>query len=375
MLTSTEKWIFKKLMTLKVRASLYGRIADFLQAKIPLNQTLLQLRNRYRRQLSLGEQLRMRFDSSFQPKGDFRAQVLSEWLEGLGTGQKFNEVIREWVPPNEHMLILAGERGASLPEGLRNASGMSEANTKIKKAIIGKSVQPAVLLLALFGMFMLFQRKIAPIFLRMKPLETWGASARRLYDISYFLDHYSLLTLGLLVVFSYGLLLTLPRWTGVWRQRFDALPPWSIYRVQNASSFLIGLASLLNAKVPMNVSLQMMHRNSTAYMQWHLERMMNILASGVSNQGVALNTGLLDSETAGDVEDFSQIISFSESIQEVGQKTLTASLERIDAVMGAMQTMMLLLVAGCVMWIYSTTYLMMTDLANSATNTSAMHGG
>lgn len=369
-LSTLEKRIHKLMFGLQVRTSLYKRIASFLEAKIPLTEGLLLLRNRYRKQLGLGEKLRQRFSPGYVPKGDFRGVIINEWLERIATGERFSEAIKEWVPSNEFMLVAAGERGKGLGPGMMDAARMSQANSQIKKTIVGNSIQPIVLVLALMAMFILFQRKMVPIFIKLRPVDTWPSSATRLYNISYFVDHYLLLVLGLLVAIAYGLLLTLPRWRGVWRQRFDAFPPWSIYRTQQASSFLIGLASLLRAGVPLNAALQMMHRNGTRYFRWHLERMMYTLSGGL-NQGVALNTGLLDRETAGEVEDYSRMRSFREAIEEMGHRTMEQSLERIQNSMGILKNLMLLVVAGTVLWIYATTYLLQADLANSATSPNA----
>lgn len=368
--TSLEKRLLKFMFTLRVRTSLYKRIASFLQAKITLAEGLVLLRDRYRKELGLSEKIKSRFSPGFVPKGDFRATIINEWLERMASGERFSDAIREWVPSNEHMLIAAGEQGKGLGPGMMDAAGMSMANSRIKKTIIGRSIQPAVLVFALMAMFILFQSKMVPIFIHLKPVETWPSSAIKLYNISYFIDHYLLLVIASIIGFVYGILLTLPRWRGPWRQRFDSIPPWSIYRTQQASSFLIGLASLLAAGVPINRALQLMHRNGSPYFRWHLERMMNMLASGV-NQGVALNTGLLDKETAGEVEDYSRMRSFRDAIAEMGQRTLEESLQRIESNMEAIKNIMLIIVAGSVLWIYATTYLLQADLANSATSPSA----
>jgi len=293
----------------------------------------------------------------------------------MANGAQFQDAIKPWIPHGEHMLIAAGARGAGLATGMKEAANLSQANAQMKKTIIGQSIQPAVLVLALVGMFILFQSKMVPIFRVIKPVEAWPSSALRLYNISYFIDHYVLLVIGLMVGAGYGIMLTLPRWRGNGRAFFDSLPPWSIYRIQQSSAFLIGLSSLMEAGVTTYAALQMMHRNGSLYFRWHLERMMAKMATGDSNTGAAMNTGLLDRETAGDVEDYSQLGSFRNAIKEIGKKNLEDSLERIQGAMNALKNVMLILVAGVVLWIYATTYLLQADIANSATNPRAAVGG
>ena len=368
--------LLKFMLTLRARISLYKRLSQFIEAQITLNESLDRIRRRYRQQTSLLEKLRMKLDQNFQPQGDFRAQILGDWIDRMADGAHFQDAIRPWIPTGEHMLIAAGVRGAGPATGMREAANLSMANSVMKKTIIGQSIQPVVLLMALVAMFILFQKKMVPIFKTLKPVAQWPSSAMKLYNISYFVDHYLLLVVAILVGIAYVIMLSLPRWRGKGRSIADYFPPWSIYRVQQSSAFLIGLSSLMEAGVTTFNSLQMMHRNGSPYLRSHLERMMANMSKGGTNLGASLNTGLLDQETAGNVEDYSQVGTFRTAIKEIGSLNLEESLSRIQVAMGFMKNLMLVLVAGVVLWIYATTYLLQANLANSVTsspNTSMPH--
>lgn len=370
-INSFQHRLLRFQLGLSARISLYKRLSQFIDAQITLGESLERIRRRYRQQASLLEKIRMRFDRNFKPEGDFRAKILGDWVDRMAEGGQFPDAIRNWIPTGEHMLIAAGARGAGLATGMKEAANLSVANAQMKKAIIGQSIQPGVLILALVGMFMLFQRKMVPIFRTIKPVEAWPSSALKLYNISYFIDHYFFLVIAAMIGCGYGIMLTLPRWRGGGRNLVDGLPPWSIYRIQQASAFLIGLSSLMEAGVTTFNALQMMHRNGSPYFRAHLEKMMSNMSRGGPNLGASLNTGLLDQETAGDVEDYSQLGSFRSAIKEIGKKNLDESLERIQAAMGMLKNVMLIMVAGVVLWIYATTYLLQADIANSATNPHA----
>jgi type II secretory pathway component PulF len=257
---------------------------------------------------------------------------------------------------------------------MNEAAGMSMANARMKKTIIGQSIQPLVLTAAVMSMFILFQARMVPIFEKIKPVAAWPSGAVRLYNISYFIEHYLLLVVAAMVGMGYVFLVSLPRWKGPRRAMVDTMPPWSVYRVQQSSAFLIALSSLMTAGVTVYASLQLLHRNGSPYLRWHLERMMSAMSQGADNPGAAMNTGLLDKETAGEVEDYSQLGSFREAIQTIGKQNLEDSLERIALTMGALRNVMLIAVAGTVMWIYGTTYMLQADIANSAGSASGAAG-
>lgn len=73
---------------------------------------------------------------------------------------------------------------------------------------------------------------------------------------------------------------------------------------------------------------------------------------GGGNMGRALNTGLLDKETAGDVEDYSRLGSFSEAIYLLGSRSLENSIKIIQARMAIVKNLMLVLVAIIIVAIY-----------------------
>lgn len=365
-MTKIERAFLKFRFGLKVRTSLYKRIAQFLAGKIPLVETMTRIRDRYQKEVSPVESIIMRFKPDYRPRGDFRAQIMSDWLEKMAQGMRPAQAMQDWIPTSEYTLISAGERGRGMAAGLREAATMSLANSRMKKTILANSVQPIVLLGAVVAMLMMFQMKMVPIFVTFKKPELWPSSAHTLYSISYFVQHYLLFVIAVLAALTWIFFVTLPRWKGPRRATIDAIPPWSVYRTQQASAFLLALSSLTAAGVTVYAAMQLLHRNGSPYFRWHLEKMMAMMSRGADNPGAAMNTGLLDKETAGEVEDYSQLGAFKEAIREIGSRNLDESIERIEATMGVLKNIMLIFVAGVVMWIYGTTYMLMATLANGA---------
>lgn len=320
------------------RISLYERMAAFLNAGIAVFEAADAIRNR------------------MEKRKDVRARMLQEWLTVMRDGVRFSEAIKEWIPASEYMLISSGERGQGLVSGLQEAARLSIAASKIKKAIFVGAALPTMLTLMLAAMIGGFDIYMAPVFKNLLPVTQWPESAQTLYGISHFITQY---WLWLLVGMGGGatlISLTINGWVGRIREVFDHMPPWSIYKNYQASSFLIGLASMLKAGIALNDALKIMNRNASPWMKVHIEQMLSSMKGGGGNYGEAMDTGLFDEEVAGDIIDYSRLSSFEHAIYTIGERMVHIGVERTNEKMAVAKNLMLFLVAGTVFWIYFTSY-------------------
>lgn len=327
------------------RISLYERMSAFLKAGIPVFDAVEAIRSR------------------MEKNKDVRAYMFEEWLNAMRSGSRFSEAVRPWIPSSEYMLVSSGEQGGRLMDGLNEATRLSTAASKIKKAIIAGAALPALLFFMLGGMVAGFDVYMAPVFKNLLPVREWPESAQTLYGISHFLTSYWYIIIsglaGSTVLISY----TINGWVGRLREVFDRLPPWSVYKNYQASSFLIGLASMLKAGVALNDALKMMLKNASPWLGVHITQMLAALKSGGSNYGEALDTGLFDPETAGDITDYARLSSFENAIYTIGERMVVLGVERTNQKMDVAKNMMLFLVAGTVFWIYFTSYSLQTVIA------------
>lgn len=343
------KWC-KMTFNIKSRISLYDRLSAFLSNNIPIYNTLESIKNRYKK------------------NNDIRYIMLEEWLTTMKKGNDFSMAIKEWIPANEYMLISAGEKGKGLVLGLKEASRLSTASAKIKSAIIAGTAMPVVLFTMLLVMLAGFKLYMAPAFENLLPVPQWPEGAQNLYNISNFIVSSTYIIIGTLIGLGILISTTIDKWKGPIRDKFDNLPPWSVYKSYQASAFLISVSSMLQAGISLNDSLKILHKNAAPWTKDHLEQMMLKLRKGTSNFGAALNTGMLDEEVAGDVEDYSKLSSFENAMYSIGEKTITESVIKIATKMEVAKNILLVLVATSVGWIYSTSYGLQTVIADQANN-------
>lgn len=328
------------------RISLYERMSAFLAAGIPVFDALEAIRSR------------------MEKRKDIRAEMFAQWLTVMRSGSRFSDAVKDWVPKAEFMLISSGEQGGRLIDGLNEAARLSTASAKIKQAIIGGAALPALLIFMLSGMISGFDIYMAPVFKNLLPVSQWPDGAQTLYAMSHFMTSYWYLILIFIGVTATLISYTINVWVGGARELFDHLPPWSVYKNYQASSFLIGLASMLKAGVALNDALKMMLRNSSPWLGAHINQMLAALKGGGSNYGEALDTGLFDEETAGDISDYARLSSFENAIYTIGERMVILGVERTNQKMAVAKNLMLFVVAGTVFWIYYTSYSLQTVISD-----------
>lgn len=330
------------------RVAIYKKLMSFIQEEFPLYDSLLRFKKRY------------------EKKKDFRAKIIAEWLNKISKGAKFSDAIKGWVPESELNLIAAGEMGKGLDVGLSEAIKFAGSAKKIKSAIISGATYPSVLLLVVMGFISMFSVQMAPAYLSILPLERWPGLGQFLYGLSKFIVSYWYVMFGGLAVASVIIANTIGIWTGKIRELFDKVPPWSVYKVYQACSFLISLASMMQSGIPLNDALKKIKGSSAPWLGEYIELMLKNLRKGGKTFGQHLDVGLLDDETAADVIDYSELGKFEVAIYSIGEQNLETSVALIESRMALIKNAMLVVVGVTVGMIYYTNIELNTKVADAA---------
>lgn len=354
-MNSFEIIILKARFTLSKRIKLYKKLMQYTKQGFPVFDTLIKLKRRQ--------------DS----RKNFQGKIFEVWIQEMKKGKQFYQAIDGWVPVSELNLIAAGERGQGIHVGLEEAIRFTESFSKIKSIIIGGSIYPVALLGIAFFFIGSFSKQLAPVFLSFLNLEYWPADAQFLLAMSKFISTYWYIVLASFIAIGFFISKTLGIWSSRTREKvFDNLPPWSIYKSYNTAAFLITLSSMMRSGTPLNNSLQSMAIISNRWLRHYLEKMMLNLKKGSKNFGVALDVGLMDPETAGDIIDYSELGSFEEAIHAIGSQNIEEIIKKIEAQMAVFRNLMLLVVGLIAGWIYFTTYMLNTIVAESASTGRSM---
>lgn len=317
----------------KERLGIYQKLASFLDNGVDIDRAMEQMADGY-----------IHFK-----KNDVRAKIINEWRESIAIGTSFSNTLAPWAPPAEVMLIKAGEKSGNLVDAMNNACIATQAGRTMKGAIISKMSYPALLMLVLCVMLYIFATEAVPALAEAKDPDTWPAISKGLYWMSYAVNNFWFHVLLIIGGISFAVSATISRWTGVARDKFDFIPPYSIYKSYQGSIFLVSLSAMMKTGIPIWEALDELKELSAPYMRKHIGVMQSRLLGGVS-VGAALETGLLDRDIAIDLRVYSSTSKIEEKMGLIGQLAIESGVKRITAIGGILNGVAIMLIGGYIGW-------------------------
>lgn len=351
-MSKADAYLLKLSMGTDMRMSLYRKIVSFLEEGIPLNEIL--------------EQLHVQYSKGKRGK-DSRARLIGEWLAAMGSGKRFSEILSDWVPAGESMLIRAGERSGDLVSAFSNAIQTTEAIRRMKSTLIGKLSYPFVLLLMMLALIYLFSTQAVPQLVSVKDPSTWPDPAKRLYEMSMFVKDDWWQVFAAIGVFAVFASFSMPRMNGGLRKILDVIPPWSIYKTFQSSVFMISVASMMKSGTPIVNSISELRDMSSPYVGNHLTNMLNKLDAG-RPIGKSLNGGFLDKETGVDVEIYGELSNLQKSMERIGRDSIENSIANISAASVLLNNLVLVGVTVYIGWVYYAFFLLTQSIGVDAGN-------
>jgi len=255
------------------------------------------------------------------------AIAIGEWTWGIQGGRQLSEVVQPWVSAEESMLLVAGEQSGTLSNAMDSVVRVSKAKAEIKSAIVNGTIYPLFLMIMAFGLLYMFGNKIVPSFTKAARSDSWHGVARIMIDVAWFIEHY-LHWVGLLITTAViAFFVSLPTWNSKFRVILDRMPPYSIYRIMQGSSWLIALSALVQAGVRVELAIEQLRANSSAWAAARMDSALRGIRSG-RNLGQALDEGgyeFPDREIIGDLSLYASKSGFDEALRIIGDEWITES--------------------------------------------------
>jgi type II secretory pathway component PulF len=288
-----------------------------------------------------------------EKNGDAKRLILRRWIGELNNGRPFSAASEGYLPSAERMMIAAGETNGNVSKGFRTAEYIATAAARIRGAVFGALAYPTMLLVLLSVLLYVASFKLLPIMEGLLPVDQWPPMARGFHGLTSFIRHYGILTLILAGCGVFVVVRTMPTWKGELRAILDrTIPPWTIYREIQASSVLISLAAILESGQSMDQAIDMQRRMATPWLQRHLAEWLKNLRSGKS-PGPAADTGLFSKPVQADLEDYTDSGTVEEAMKDLGRYAIEDAIERISVQAKIMNGVILVMVTGVLLWMYS----------------------
>jgi len=301
------------------------------------------------------------------------AAALREWFLKDRAGVGLSEAMDGWVPDSELYMIRAGEESGTMAKAFTSIRMVGERAQEIRAAIsyaVAYPVFMAILVsfvLWMFGVNLIQNmRKTAPP----KVMEAMGGVA----SVSDFIANWGLWVVVFICLTLFVIVLTLPRWTGNVRSRFDMFPPWSWYRVLQGSGFLLGLSALLGSQVPLKRALEILEEQANPWLRERVSSARQEVLRG-RNLGEALRVGhynFPDPSVAIDLEILSERADVGSVIEQVTEEWMADQIESLKNQAAITRNIGLVLVGGTIAWAMQSVFSVVTEVSKASGGMGSM---
>jgi type II secretory pathway component PulF len=318
------------------RYKFYVKLAQLLGNGVSLDMALQQI-----------EKISQRNRGSAMPA------IYRKWRKNMANGMNFGQCLSQYIPNSESILIETGASSGRLVEALTNTAQSIEQQTKVKKAIVTAAAYPGLLVMMLIAALLLSSYKVIPTFEEIIPIDEWQGISYAVAIVATFIREYTFLIAVLVVLGVFLIGYTMPRWTSKSRLFFDNIPPWSLYKMWQGSSFLLAISSMMGAGVKLDeMSLGRIAKQADPYLRQRIQTLIRFITAG-DNLGDALFKAgykFPDEEIIGDLQIYAKLRGFDHNLVWITRSWVDSLVEQVTIIMKVVNTFILILIAvviGC----------------------------
>jgi len=263
-------------------------------------------------------------------------------VKRLDAGKSFSESIAPFIPIDEVLILESGEASGRLVHALGSVQKQGKANKEIKSLVGAAVAEPAMSAISIALTSWFCGMSLWPEMLKVVKEEYWPGWALALVKFEIYLAHHWQLTaIFILIAILYWW--SIPRWRGRIRCVFDNVPPWSIYRDRQSSTFLGVLGGLLGSGMELDAALARIQRKSDPWLEWHIHEIRKRLAVSGANPTSAFDTGLFSIKILDLIEDAARNRSFDDALAHLGTDALPVIVRRVKTMAAVTGTFLSLL--------------------------------
>lgn len=292
------------------------------------------------------------------------AIVMRQWQKNLELGMSFSDSTRGWVPFDETLLMTSGNI-SNLVVALENVNRIVSATQRIKRAMFAAIAYPLFLFLLTFLIIVMVGIYLIPPLVEVAGNNiVWRGVAASLVWCSDIAGTYWLPFLIVFIGLIGAIYVSLPNWTGKFRNIFDRFAPWSIYKIKTSVSWMLALSAMVSVGITIPDAMRMLADNSNKYLQDILEKTLHYIANG-DNLGTALvNSGknFPNSEIIGDLTIYADMNDFDKNLSNIANEYLENSVREMESVSNALNTFGIMLISFIIAWIVFGTFQMQEQI-------------
>jgi toxin co-regulated pilus biosynthesis protein E len=318
----------------KFRLEIYGQLATFIEDGFTPFDTTQVLAIEYG-------------DSQSDPRG----KAYRYLAKRLTQGSSISQALKGSVPQSDLYVLEAAEEIGSLDEGFRRLIFFSEKSSELKSNLFSLG-QPIFMAAFALGILYSFSSFVIPEFAATLPIEELGLATTSLIAMGNFLGTYTLPVLAFFAVYFAISTAFLTNFSSPIRDKFLTrfLPPWNIYQMFVANSFLLTLGTMMESGIRLKEALEMIKSLSGKYLSGHIEQMQVLLSAG-SKVGRAIAVDIFDKENKRLLRIYGKSDQFESKMQLIAQRSLEQSLKRVKRIVDLANIIIKLVIGLIIVWV------------------------
>lgn len=284
---------------------------------------------------------------------DKRGQFYRFLVRQLKEGDEIAKALRGVVPETDLFVLESAEQTGKLAEGFTRLMYFNEQSSILKSKMFSL-MKPLAMAAAALGILYGFATGVLPGFTTMVPEDQLGGGTTSLLAMGEWLEIYTLPILSGIAIYFVASLAMLTRFTNPVRDKYlnRFLPPWNFYQIFTSNSFLLTLGTMMESGIRLSQALPMIKEYSGPYLANHIDIMEQSVKEGATD-GAAVATDLFDKESKLLLRVYGRGNQFDKQVQKVARRSMEAAMRRIDKIVEAANTAMMVVIAGIIIWIVS----------------------
>lgn len=231
------------------------------------------------------------------------------------------EALEELTTADDRCFLYAEDKVADLSSLLQMAYDTAEKKKVITAAILKPFMLPMYLFVMACGLLMLGGIVMLPNFVTLMPVAQWEAPSRVVYHAGQMLIAFWPFVLITLVGFIGWVIWSLPNLNSAFRTKYlDRVFPWSLYKSLQSSNFILNIAAMFKAKVPILDAVRGYSIVATPYASsWARRMQVRLESEQTASDMRALDVGFIDRNTMDSMRILNNKLPADVVVQTIGE--------------------------------------------------------
>lgn len=262
-------WVLRLLFTSSKRMAFYEQLSALLKNGISRADALSLMRSTYAEHKT--------FLQSFWLELQILDDMIYRIYCGLGS-ESLAELLDGLVPQSDlTILSVDSKKGVALDQVISIITKFGKLKSEISKMFVTPVILVSLIVVGVYAA----NSYIFPILINIKPVNQFPKMTKALYSFCQFFGNNAGSLAMMVTIIFIAITASLSTLTSPVRRYLDKIPPFSIYKRIQATSFLISLSMLLQAELDFDSAIAKILKSTSKYLRSYLMNISDNISFGL----------------------------------------------------------------------------------------------